>query len=251
MITLDEFVGALLAGVTRGRALSDSASAQVAQQYAEHDLLKGFPIPRMTIQHLDAELTFAVASKLGAAAALVDAELQKNATYRLSQMLSALPEEPVLQEYLGNNAESGAAWRKGLDGFALRLGTVLAQPATNLDEVLSALTVTIVNYVYESTDTVARAKLFGGRASNGELARGSADALSAFIEARVRAVLAPIMPTQRPDSDSRLAILVSASELEGLNPAVLHKAKVTIAPSDRRWIEIEQNGVKVKVLDRG
>jgi hypothetical protein len=59
MPTLNEYLGGLFASITDARALSDAQTVQVAEQYAKHDLLKHFSVPRMRIG--DIELTIPVA----------------------------------------------------------------------------------------------------------------------------------------------------------------------------------------------
>ncbi len=59
MPTLNEYLGGLLSSVTDARVMADVQTVQVAEQYAKHDLLKHFAVPRMRIS--DIELTIPVA----------------------------------------------------------------------------------------------------------------------------------------------------------------------------------------------
>lgn len=59
MPTLNEYLGGLVASITDARVIADLQTVQVAEQYAKHDLLKHFSVPRMRIG--DIELTIPVA----------------------------------------------------------------------------------------------------------------------------------------------------------------------------------------------
>lgn len=49
MPTLNDYLGGLVASVTEARVMADAHAVQVAEQYAQHELLRHFPVPRMRI----------------------------------------------------------------------------------------------------------------------------------------------------------------------------------------------------------
>lgn len=59
MAKLNEYLGSIISSVTNARVMADIQSVKVAQEYARHDLLKHFAIPRMRIGEV--ELTIPVA----------------------------------------------------------------------------------------------------------------------------------------------------------------------------------------------
>ena len=59
MATLNEYLGGIFSSITDARVMADIQTVQVAEQYAKHDLLKHFSVPRMRIS--DIELTIPVA----------------------------------------------------------------------------------------------------------------------------------------------------------------------------------------------
>lgn len=59
MPTLNEYLGGLFSSITDARVVSDMQAVHVAEQYAKHELLKYFAVPRMRIG--DIELTIPVA----------------------------------------------------------------------------------------------------------------------------------------------------------------------------------------------
>ncbi len=59
MTKLNEYIGGLVNSITNARVMSDIQTVKVAEEYAKHDLLKHFSIPRMKIE--DIEMTIPIA----------------------------------------------------------------------------------------------------------------------------------------------------------------------------------------------
>lgn len=59
MPNLNEYLGSIISSITNARVMADIQSVKVAEEYAKHDLLKHFAIPRMRVG--DVELTIPVA----------------------------------------------------------------------------------------------------------------------------------------------------------------------------------------------
>jgi hypothetical protein len=59
MPKLNDYIGSLVSSITNARVMSDIQTVKVAEQYAQHDLLKHFSIPRMRID--DIEMTIPIA----------------------------------------------------------------------------------------------------------------------------------------------------------------------------------------------
>lgn len=59
MPTLNEYIGGLVSSITNARVMTDIQTIKVAEEYAKHNLLKHFPVPRMKID--DIEMTIPVA----------------------------------------------------------------------------------------------------------------------------------------------------------------------------------------------
>jgi hypothetical protein len=58
MPTLIEYLGGIVNSITQARVMADLQSVEVAEQYAKHDLLRHFSVPRMRID--DIELTIPI-----------------------------------------------------------------------------------------------------------------------------------------------------------------------------------------------
>ncbi|CAL2085915.1 hypothetical protein [Tenacibaculum sp. 190524A05c] len=59
MINLNEYIGSITTSLTEARMISDLKSLEIAEKFAQHDLLKHFSIPRFRAQNI--ELTIPVA----------------------------------------------------------------------------------------------------------------------------------------------------------------------------------------------
>jgi len=59
MPKLNDYIGSLVSSITNARVMSDIQTVKVAEEYAKHDLLKHFSIPRMRID--DIEMTIPIA----------------------------------------------------------------------------------------------------------------------------------------------------------------------------------------------
>jgi hypothetical protein len=59
MPKLNDYIGSLVSSITKARVMSDIQTVKVAEEYAKHDLLKHFSIPRMRID--DIEMTIPIA----------------------------------------------------------------------------------------------------------------------------------------------------------------------------------------------
>jgi hypothetical protein len=60
MANLQDYLGTLVASVNQARVLADIESASIAEQYAQHRLLKHFSIPRMKMQNVEFTIPIAI-----------------------------------------------------------------------------------------------------------------------------------------------------------------------------------------------
>lgn len=253
MITLGSFLGALLAETARGRAISDRASVQIADQYLRNEFLKGFPVPRMQVRDLEVELRFAVSSKLAAVSFLEDQEAQRHISYRLREFLSTLPGHRDFKDYFGKDTALATKWKRGLDDMARRLQEVLARPAADSSVVIQSLSLCIRNYFHESAPEHLRGEVSSLLARRRRKEPAEDDSLERLIERQIREIVMSMdrsADQNEPAADSPLNfnVLVGAAELEKVSPALLSSIKISVSPADRRWIVSEHDGKKVYTL---
>lgn len=60
MAILKDYLGTLVSSVNQARVSADIESANIAQQYADHNLLKHFSIPRMRMQNVEFTIPIAI-----------------------------------------------------------------------------------------------------------------------------------------------------------------------------------------------
>jgi hypothetical protein len=80
MPTLNEYLGGIFSSITDARVVSDVQAVHIAEQYAKHELLKHFAVPRMRIG--DIELTIPVAIDSLAARTELQLEPIGNSSFR-------------------------------------------------------------------------------------------------------------------------------------------------------------------------
>lgn len=74
-IKLRDYLGHLLAEITRAKAASDGESVRVAEYYSTHRYLRNMPVPRFNIPEITLDIPFAVDSVETASDAVSPAEL--------------------------------------------------------------------------------------------------------------------------------------------------------------------------------
>ncbi len=72
MISLEEYIGGLVRSMAEARASADAYSAELAQQYHDHEILKHFAIPRMRIGNVEMEIPVALAEQGGSTITVKD-----------------------------------------------------------------------------------------------------------------------------------------------------------------------------------
>ncbi len=98
MPTLIEYLGGIFNSITQARVMADLQSVEVAEQYAKHDLLRHFSVPRMRIG--DLELTIPVGLEgIGTRTELqldpIGNERYKSDTYQSMLRISGIAALPV------------------------------------------------------------------------------------------------------------------------------------------------------------
>lgn len=253
MITIKNFVGAMLEEVTRARVLSDAASARIADQYLNHEILKGFPVPRMHIRDIQLELNFAVSPVQNGGSKLESEEVQKNIVHRMHDLVYGFSEHPDFTGFFEKDDKLKLAWKEGLNQLPARFARVLVQPAAGVTDVTKNLSIIVENYFYELAPGNVRSnlsKLLDHPMRMHKLKEG--DSMRASISNQVSALIA-VATNVHPTSSSDpldITVLVGAAELEKINPDQLHKLKITLDSSDRKWVTIEKDGEKTYILDK-
>jgi len=249
MITIDAFVGALLGEIAKGRGIGDQASVRLAEHYLHHDLLKGFPVPRMQVSTLEIDLSFAVAANARENHLLEDQEVQKGIRFQVRDFLAGLPQDRDFREYFRDDVSLAAKWRKGLGGLHDRLEHVLAKPAPDREALIQKLSMSAQNYFHESAPEDLRLAV-GKLLARPPRRRKNGRSMVKVIEDQIRAIVAVVGENepQAAEPPADFKVLVTAAELDKVNPSLLNRMKITVSPADRRWVTSEKDGEKVHIL---
>ncbi|MCK9919347.1 hypothetical protein MXD81_60475 [Microbacteriaceae bacterium K1510] len=254
MITVRQFVGALLEEVTKARAISDAASARIAQQYLKHDLLKGFPVPRMHVREIELELCFAIGPNTEGASMFDDGEVRQNIRHQLRHLLEDLPDQPDVAPHFASAPDLKSKWTAGLEGLDQRFDQAMTRKDATRVAVVNALSMIIENYLYETVSTdrglLARVARVWRNPANAAENQPINDA----VREQVRNI---IVSLDTIDTEGEvvsdlldLNILVESADLEKLNPSRIQKMKLVFNASDRRWVASEVDGQKTHILGK-
>ncbi len=248
MVGLHEFVNALLEGIITGRGMSDGASARVAQQYLKHDLLKGFPIPRMKVAELEAELQFAVASPLVTQSTVASNEIGKNISYRIQYLLLSVANNPSIKGFFSKKKGSRQKWNDRSIELSQSLDAILSNQDINGDLAVDMLSLSVQNFFYAIAIDCSAPELLTeiGNILVPESNQNNEHPLTDAIAEEIKKIVNSV-PTiddsnirrspELTDSLPGLNILVTASELEGLDASQVQKLKLVCHAGDRKWIK--------------
>lgn len=255
MISVKAFIGKLLEQTTQAQEIADRISAGVAANYLQHELLKGFPVPCMQMRHIDLELNFAVPARQ-TAFFLEDPEIQKNIEFRVIEFMEALPADSDFGSFFGNDAHLTSRWKHGLANFAPRLQQVLSNPVSDAETVVYKMLLCIENYFHELAPNQLKSRvsfLLEQKLPPTPTKEGRPESIKAIVQQKVNGIVSSLDPNwgqPKTNDPLDLCFLVGATELEKFEPAALHKMKISVSASNRRWVATERNGEKVYILDR-
>jgi len=110
MANLDRVLGAIISNVARGRSQGDAAVVELAKMYLADDVLKSFPIPRMSLDEVVIELRVGISAM---AQPGFTAEARQLLLERLDNTLHSLPErETALGDVMGREgAPARTLWQ--------------------------------------------------------------------------------------------------------------------------------------------
>jgi hypothetical protein len=260
MITVSNFVGALMQALSSGRTMSDRISARIADHYLDHDYLRGFPVPRMTLKQVEVEVNFAVGSTTLLSTLLRQPEVGKNIINRFRYVLEALPGSDTFRSQFGQRAFRDEDWKQGTDELVASVEKILAEPPADKAMLQHLLVLASENFFYRLHQVRPQAGLLSGlrrvlgadEPPPAEEPAVQTDAVRTWITQQVAAVLDAAIPggLEGADASPDLQILVGGGELEGRDAGQLHTAKLSFVSEDRKWVASEKNGEKTYILDR-
>jgi hypothetical protein len=253
MITIRQFLGAMLEEVTRARVISDAASVRVAQTYLNHDFLKSYPVPRMNIKDIELELTFAVASRLHGVSIFQDEEVTQNIRHQLQQFLEALPQQAELAPHFAQDPQLKGKWRKASDDLDVQFQKIMSRSSADRVSTVHAISLAIENKLFDLISHRGFRELLA-RVFRRNQPEQQHQSINDTIENHVKDIILSVdTPSQEAATLTDLMdmkVLVEASELEKVNPAHMQKMKVVFNSGDRKWVADKTGEEKKFMLTR-
>ena len=256
MITLREFVGTLLEEITKGRLVGDIASARLVKEYEKHQILKAFPIPHLRIQDIEVELQFAVGPNQITGYLFGNEEIQQNLYHKLQGFMESLPEKDPYKEVFDDNERK--IWGTELNDQLAKLKIILARPNMDKASMVQALSLAIENSLYDLALRQSGSKLLDDvrRLIKGPsgVQEGERQVLGEAIRRQIKRIVDSVDTlTQEAKVVEELLdlnILITPSELQGLDPSMIQKLKFTIISPDRKLVKSEKDGKEYYIVDR-
>lgn len=258
MISLGHFVSGLMQALTVGRTMSDRTSLKVADEYLNHDLLRGFPIPRMTLKQVDLEIKFAVNSTTQLEAFLKEPEVSRNIINRFRDVLIGLPENDLFRAQFKSAGFRESEWQQNLQDILASIERILSGQITDRATLTRFLALAVENFLFKIHHSKPQAGLLNGLRrifSTPETATGAApeaDSLSTWAAGQTTDILNMVIPAA-VEEGVELHVLVGGAELESKKAELVQTAKISFGSADRKWIASGQSdttGEKIYILDR-
>lgn len=263
MVPLGKFLSAFMNGLTKGRSQADHTSHQLSQAYLGHDVLRSFPVPRMTVKDVELELSFAVGTSVSLDSLLREPEIVTCILNQISGDLDQLRDSPAAAQLLGGVMVAEARWSSERDGLMTSMRRLLAAPPAEAATLLHTMTIALVNFFHRLRQPGGGDGLMREVRSFFSSDKSASDAPDSDASVRqwaaehassalTGALPAGVLQTSDGDQDGadELVILVGA-DLEGTPAHLIHKAKLSFIAEDRKWVSSEdQAGEKVYTLAR-
>jgi hypothetical protein len=257
MVTVRQFVGAILEELTKARAISDAASVRIANQYLAHPLLKGYPVPRMHLKDIEIEMNFAVAPGLTEISVFDNEDVRQNVRNQLRQMLQNLPQSGALKPHFDADPHLAERWNKTMGELDDRFERAMTRPGAGKADAINNLCLIVENAAFEVLATSGKETVLGqyfARLFEKREGAHQNPAITGDIRDQVTRIV-ECVDTLEAEAEGitdllDLKVLVEARELEKVGHSAVQKMKLTFNSSDRKWIASEQNGQKTHTLAR-
>ncbi len=259
MHKLDEFIGDFISGLTAGRARADAMSHQIAEEYLKHNLLKGFPVPKMTISSVELDFCFRFAESDNFSRLSTQPETQKAIAYRLSlQLIDLFSTESGLIEQLFDTPFADDRWPFLVRELQKRVQDMFSQGPETRQQLNHMLLVLTENYLFElhqrhpDVDLVQITEAVLADMMSIEAASSKMPGIRSWLTRMIDDVVEQAIPQDAPERavGEHLEIFVGGQELENCDPDKVQRVKLNFTAQDRKWVTIHENGETKHILDR-
>ena len=235
MANLQDYLGTLVASVNQARVLADIESASIAEQYAQHHLLKHFSIPRMKMQNV--EFTIPVAIEEVETSEPTDYQPIDNKTF-VSQAYNELINVYQVQSF---DRTSSVQIRKELFKEADELERRL-KSGVNIDIALKDFSDKVAMKALEiKTPTVVKKPISGAIASkDADSAEQSTTLTREEVSRKIISRMQPsIQPREMQRNIENANVIVEANRLKEQKTENMVFIKMTVMEESMEWHTIE------------
>lgn len=223
MPTLNEYIGSLITNVTKARVLSDIKSVEVAQKYAEHDLLKHYSIPKMKIDDVEFSVPIAIAPNQD------NSKVSKNITANIISDFNIIVYASIIEEYKSPRL---TAREIRLVNERINEEITLLKDELNRTKNLQALS-NFVNRLTEYTGTIERFTR----------ALESYNLDKRIIANNLYLKFQEYVTLEVTNNLEDMDIIFEAHKLKELDDDTLIKIKINISEEGMIWERLENNGI--------
>jgi hypothetical protein len=246
MANLSDILDDLITQVAKGRAQADMGTLEIANIYKDHPLLSEFPIPRMSLDKVDFEIKMSLASTTSSKTILTKESKLAIMNQFKTVLTTLIIEEPSLSKFINKSPKLQSTWDTKQDAVLKKLSNLFS---TNTEiktkSYAHATTSIIVNHIL---NTVTSPKSEIETKNIRTFLDKDVNSIENNLETRIEKIIDKSMQIQSADKGA-LEVLVTASELENINPEKITTVKLTLSESDRNWTRFEtEEGIKEKLI---
>jgi hypothetical protein len=233
MTSLGTVIGAMLAQLGQGRSQADLAIVALAQLYQENPLLKGFPIPRLTIDEAMVDLKLAVAE-----VPFVKGEITAISREKILSTISDLINKLLEKEsyLLDEFSHLKDTWPPAIRITNDKVSNFLPRTG-EIQSLWVAIGVTAI-----IRNELTRSAFYINSKLSTELINLFFDKYIPLLEKNLVPAIQQIVQTQldaQPIDPNLLNIKVTTSELETVPVEKITTMKFTLREADRDWTQVE------------
>ena len=245
---MNQIIGSLLKELSVAKTISDASTTEIAKHYKENELLRHFPIPRMTIHDVEIDLKFAIDSSTESAMKKMAEDTKKDIMIQISNFISSIPKADF-SGGLFQHDDLRAEWNSTFSSLMDEIKQVFPATAMVEPEKLAAAIGSIVElFIYKLVLQKTSAGILGNllkKIHQTEELHNQTDFLNIkeHVADKIKQIItdAGDLPhTAGETMLSALNILVEASELEPIPLEKLHSIKLKLSSADRQLVKIEK-----------
>lgn len=251
MHSLSSIVGGVLSQLTEAQACSDAATLMAGYKYAEHEHLKFFDIPQISILEADVELKFAFASDdKKSIKANFNSDQSMGFIDKLNTTLKQLAQEREFIKLFDLGSVEEDKWEKIVNTMLVQVRLEIAnnveievnQLVRSILLMLKSKLVTAFAEHHQVLDKVRKILHFAQNKTD------SSEAAKWLDDFRLRLRRLIVLALGLNALDSELSVLVTSEDLMKLPPNSVSKITFKTGLARKQWIGQVENGVNNRRL---